>query len=1192
MSSTDVITPLSDHLPAHSQQLMASIEGIFWEADLQTLQFSYVSAQAERILGYPRAMWLAPDFWVAHMHPDDRAWATAFCATATREGRNHHFEYRMIAADGRVVWLRDMVSLVYEAGKATKLCGIMIDVTDRKRAEDAFSAAQKQLFTLTDNFPDPLARFDRQGCFLYTNSAAERAFGRPLEAVVGKTLHELQFGSPAQCDELTAAIQQVFADGTANILETMVYTAFGPRLTEVRHIPEFDENGTVISVLGIMRDVTAQRQVEEDRKAHLWFLESLDKVNRAIQGAGDLEQMMNDVLDAVLAIFTCDRAWLLCSHDPTSEQWRPPIERAKAGYPCTYDRKFAVLAYPELRTIFQIADAADGPVIFAPGEVHELSAAMRTHLGVQSTLLMALYPKGDTPYLFGLHQCSYRRAWTPQDERLLQEIGRRLSDALTSILAYRRLRESEGRYREIFENASDLIVLVDISTDDRLQLRDVNPAWEALMGIDRTQVMGRYLEDFSSQPTVNNLLPYYYRAIQLKTQIQFENQVTTATGQWYIHTGLVPILNAEGKVYRVVGIGRNITEQKAVEGELRTAEARFRIFVEHATDAFFLHDESGKILDVNQQACTSLGYTRDELLGMSPVQFDPSLRTNQLHQLYNQLSSGEVFTFERNHYCKDGSCFPVEISIRAFSIGEARFAISLARDIRERKRTEQALIESHNLLRAVVDGTNDSVFVKDRQGRYLLINQAGAQLLGHRVEEVIGKDDFALFGQQVAARLRSMDQHVMEAAELYTVEETESNVPEPRTFLTAKNVFRDAGGAVIGLIGVSRDITDLKRLESQLRQAQKMDALGRLAGGVAHDFNNLLTVISGYSQILDKRLGADSHGSHLLAEIMKASNRASELTRQLLAFSRKQALQPQVINLNQLLTDLTAMLRRLIGENIELAFQPAPSLGMVKIDPSQFEQAIINLAVNARDAMPQGGQLLIDTYTVLIKSDHNAQHPDLHCGLYACVRVRDTGEGMDEATKARLFEPFFTTKALGKGTGLGLAMVYGFIKQSGGQIEVTSAPGHGATFTSYFPIVDDKPPVVAAVQNTAATHGSETVLIVEDETSVRELVSAILTQHGYQVLEADGPQRALDLATAYRETIDLLVTDIVMPFMDGRQLSEQLAAVRTDLKVLYMSGYTESAVAKHKLVGHETAFLQKPFTIDGLLQKVRLLLEA
>ncbi len=532
---------------------------------------------------------------------------------------------------------------------------------------------------------------------------------------------------------------------------------------------------------------------------------------------------------------------------------------------------------------------------------------------------------------------------------------------------------------------------------------------------------------------------------------------------------------------------------------------------------------------------------------------------------------------------------------RTFTSDEAQFLQAVANILATaimRQQMEQALQENEARFLAILDNAPVAIYMVDLQNRFLLVNRHAVNLLGRPSAQIVGQSIFAFFPGDIAARLHETYQTVLRTGQSQEWEEVIPFADGPHTFLSLKFPLFDLGGTVYAICGIATDIAERKKLEEQLRQTQKMDAIGKLAGGVAHDFNNLLTIINGYSELIVSRLPADNPAWGLAREINKSGERAAALTRQLLAFSRKTILQPRVLDLNTLAADLERMLRRLIGEDILLDARLAPALGQVKADPGQLEQVIMNLAVNARDAMPQGGRLTLATSNVDLDEAFTSANPEVAPGPYVLLSVSDTGCGMDEQVLAHLFEPFFTTKELGKGTGLGLAMVYGIIKQSDGHVAVDSQPGQGSTFRIYLPRIQQAARARPSFSETAQPlPGTETLLLVEDEEGVRRLLIMGLTANGYQVLEAHDGQQALELAAQHPGRIDLLITDVVMPRLSGGQLADQLLALRPDLKVLFLSGYTDEAVLRHGVSQGSRPFLQKPFTPSSLARKVREVLD-
>jgi PAS domain S-box-containing protein len=618
---------------------------------------------------------------------------------------------------------------------------------------------------------------------------------------------------------------------------------------------------------------------------------------------------------------------------------------------------------------------------------------------------------------------------------------------------------------------------------------------------------------------------------------------------------------------------------------------------EEAGDALFLFDpETGRIVEVNPMAQRLCDAGRPTLLKESVESLFRSEQAGGVQRLQRACKNTGVFHSQDGFFLRQrstGTWLPVNLTVSRLHVRPRTLGLITARDVSERRRAEALLRASEQSYRELFENAHDGIYTTDLEGRFTSVNSACERLTGYSRQELIGKDARQFIAPQFHDLVRRMGEHKKAHGgtttyELEILGRSGQRIPVE---VSTQLIHRD--GEPVGVQGIARDLRERRMLEEQLRQAQKMEAVGQLAGGIAHDFNNLLTVITGYSEVLLSELPSTDPSRPSVREIRKSAERAAMLTSQLLAFSRRQILQPVVIDLNTLVPDNVKMLRRLIGENIEIATELQPSLAYVKSDPGQVNQALVNLAVNARDAMPNGGRLTIRTATVMLDESYVHHHPELRPGEYVRLSIADTGCGMDPDTMARIFEPFFTTKEEGKGTGLGLAMVYGFVKQSGGHITVRSEVGRGSTFDIFLPVIGH--PERPLEINGPSHHGlggggSETVLLVEDEDGVRNLVRLALQMKGYTVLEACHGADALQICEKWSGPVDLLVTDMVMPKMGGRELARHLRERNPKLRVLFLSGYTDDALLRDGF-DEGTPFLPKPFSPSDLAKKVRELLD-
>jgi len=747
----------------------------------------------------------------------------------------------------------------------------------------------------------------------------------------------------------------------------------------------------------------------------------------------------------------------------------------------------------------------------------------------------------------------------------------------------RALRASEARYRTLFENSSDGILIVEVETQ---QVRFANPAAARMFGYSESELCAMSVADFSQEGSVR------------RDQADFKS---LAGGAKSLSAGL-SLLKKDGTVIvvdvsatpmtvggraMVAGFFRNVTELTQAERALQASEARYRLLFQASRDGILIVDaDTGRIVDVNPFMTELTGYSREDFLEKCLWEIGPFRDTPAAKASFAGLQArGYVRHDDLPLTTRAGGTVDVEIISDVHVVGDRKVIQCTVRDISPRKRAET----DRRRLSTAIEQADEMVLVADAQGAIEYVNPAFERVTGYSRAEVLGKNPrFLKSGLQDEDFYRALWATLGSGKTWRGRLINKKKDGTPYSQDTSISPVRDGAGPIVAYVAVTRDVTAALALEAQFLQAQKMEAVGRLAGGVAHDFNNVLSVILSYAEMIGGDLKPDEPLRADVEEIHRAALRAATLTRQLLAFSRQQALEPKVVNLNDGLVGIEKMIGRLLGADVALTLVPASDLGSVKVDPSQFEQILMNLAVNARDAMPQGGKLTIGTANVVLDEDYASLHPDVRAGEYVEVAVSDTGMGMDRATQARIFEPFFTTKEKGKGTGLGLATVFGIVRQSGGHIWVYSEPGLGTTFKIYFPRFGGAVErLSSAPTEPKSGRGSETILLVEDEDQVRVLARNILRRGGYVVLEAPNGGEALLICEQHGAKIDLLLTDVVLPRLSGRQLAERLAIMRPEMKVLFMSGYTDDAVLLHGVLDSGVAFLQKPLTPTSLTRKVR-----
>ena len=761
---------------------------------------------------------------------------------------------------------------------------------------------------------------------------------------------------------------------------------------------------------------------------------------------------------------------------------------------------------------------------------------------------------------------------------------------------YRDIAERDARYRNLLEQAREGVVA---EAEGRIVF--ANPAaMKIFLWTREAEWAGKSFLDLAVPEAREALAailgasaasgpPERHEVVGLKADgSRFEMEVTPARMTFQGKTATQAIL-------------RDITDRRRAEQALRESEERYRLLFENNPQPMWVFDnETLAFLAVNEAACQHYGYTRKEFLAMTIRDIRLAEEVPALLQSLASQSDEFHKAGVWRHRKKDGAGIAVEIASHPLLFTGRPAQLVLATDVTERMRAEEALRQSEQKYRDIFDFATVGIYQSRYDGSLITVNAPLAEILDYDSPEDLLRHNLDEIYADPAER-RELIARFEPAGKAHRQEVLWKRKDGTPIWLELDaRAVRNADGTTRYFEGFVHDVSERKkseeekrRLQEQLVQAQKMEAVGQLAGGIAHDFNNLLTAITGYSELLLGELPPEDLRRSHAEEIRKAGERAASLTQQLLAFSRRQVLEPKVLDVNVVVSDIERMLRRLIGEHIELKTRKTPDVWKVKADPGQIEQAILNLVLNARDAMPSGGTLAIETSNAELDQEFARSHVPTQPGSYVMVAVSDTGVGISDDVKARLFEPFFTTKERGKGTGLGLSTTYGIIKQSGGYLWCDSEVGRGTTFQVLLPRVEEPVSEVVERKTSPPIHpGDETVLLVEDEPEVRSLVQRILKTQGYTVVTAANPDEALAVAREFRGPIQLMVTDVVMPGMSGLQLAERLNPTRPDMKVLFVSGYTNDAIGHQGVLDPGTAFLQKPFTPNALARKVREVLEA
>ena len=797
----------------------------------------------------------------------------------------------------------------------------------------------------------------------------------------------------------------------------------------------------------------------------------------------------------------------------------------------------------------------------------------------QTRRLLAGDAVGQVEYRLRAADGSYRRVVTSAlgvpEERLVYAVTQDVTE----------LREVESLFESAFANARLSMLVASVDPAEMGRLTAANPAASRFTGYSEDELLARDFQSLMHPDDLASVLEELGALIRgERTSFELEKRYVHAEGHvvWgRMHVALIRDA-ADRPVYGVAQV-QDISDRKQAEEEVAAAGRRFEQLFEDAPIGMALQDGDGRYLHVNRAFCELFGRSSDELLEMRLQELVHPADLDRDEELRAEMLRGETTVVQREKRFRraDGTWLEADVSISCINGTDERkrFIVQL-QDVTDRRRLERDVARSRERLQALIDGMPSVVFVKDLEGRYELVNRALAEETGLLPEELVGRFDRDLFPPEVVERFARSEREARESDVPVAHEETLPLESGMRTFLTHSFALRDESGEADAVAGTAIDITERikadeerRQLEARAQETQRLETVGKLAGGVAHDFNNLLSVILNGAALAAETLPEGSQARSDLDEIRSAAERAADLTHQLVQFSRQEMVEPRVLDANAIVLRAQRLLERTIGEDVELRTDIAQDVPNIEIDPGQLERVLVNLAVNARDAMPDGGTLQIVTDAVEIGG-----------ASFARLTVCDDGHGMSEETATRVFEPFFTTKPSGEGAGLGLATVYGIVKQAHGVIEIESGVGEGTRMVMRFPAAAEAVPEAQEPPEPRERGQGETLLVVEDEDSVRRLAARLLRDGGYEVLEASEGSEALRALDGH--SVDLLLTDVVMPEMSGRELAEKLRASRPHTPVLFMSGYTDDVMVRHGVAGDGLSFLPKPFTRDSLLRAV------
>lgn len=1177
----DCVKEFEEALKESREQIKLIAEGAelgIWYQNFKTGEIVR-NRQWSKMLGYRQnEIGNSINCWKKLIHPDDLRHAEKV-AEDHQKGKTQKFkvEHRMKTKSGDWKWILNWGKIIRrdKNGKPVKAAGIHLDITDLKNAEIALKESEEKFKNLAEQSPNMIF-INKKGKVVYVNDRCAEVTGYKKEDFYTSDFSFLNLIAPESVKTIKSNFKRHLKGIEISPVEYSLIGKKGNRI-EVILMTKLIKYAGDYAILGTLTDITERKKADRINNA-------LFNISKSVYSAKDLEELYPSIHNALSKIIDSTNFYIAIFDEQadkvTFTYWTdekddfPEIQGIRKSGSLT--AKVINTEKPLIIKRAEILKKIKDKELKQWGTIPEiwLGVPLKIKEGVIGVLAVQSYTNPD--------------AYVKSDLDLLMFVSDHIANAIQRKKAEDELKRSEALLNETQKISKIGGWEFDVETEKGKWTNEVY----SIHGLSKGEGKAPHEKSFNcfhpeDKPKIKQA---FNRLIEKGDPYDFELKFKSAKGKnLWVRTTAKPVMKGK-KVIKVIGNIMDVTERKQIENELRFT----KFSVDRSGDTAYWTDSDGKFKYINDQACKTLGYSREELLTMNVRDIDPEFSEKVWHEHWKEIKRRKTFTLEANHKRKDGTVFPVEIKVNYLNFEEKEYNFAFVRDITERKKTETTLKDSEKKYRELFNNIADPIFIFDKESQLFIdCNKSAIDKYGYTLEEIRKmtpldlhpSDELEAVKQRVNG-FRRVDPHffthITKEGKKYYVE------------IHSRDLIYKNRKSCISIV---RDITtrvkaeeDKKKLEEQLYHIQKMESIGRLAGGIAHDFNNILTSIMGFAELLKMKFPDPSYSEGQAADIIiKSTERAADLTKQLLGFARGGKYQPVILNINEVITEVLTVSEKIFEKKIDVTYEYEKNISNIEADKNQLNQVFTNIIINARDAMPSGGELILKTQNINIDKDYLEIHPEFKVGKYIKVTISDTGIGMPREVRERVFEPFFSTKGAGKGSGLGLATVYGIIKNHNGYIYADSEPGKGSSFVIYLPATTKKISKIKS-KDPDIYKGTGTILVVDDEKEVRDLLKNQFEELGYSVIIAGDGKEAVEKYEIEYKNIDLIILDMIMPKLDGKETFRKMKKINPDLKVLLISGFSQNDKATDLLNEGVLAFAQKPFKIDEISKIIQSIL--